>query len=271
MRGLFSAGVLDVFMENGIQFEGMAGISAGAIFGLNFKSHQIGRAIRYNKRFCKDKRYCSLRSLFFTGDLYGVKFCYSELPEKLDVFDTETFAKDPTEFFVGATDASTGKAVYHRLTDGGKRDMRWIRASGSMPLVSRPVRVGKRLLLDGGIADSVPFEFMERQGYDCNVIILTQPDGYFKEPPPHPGVIEFLLRRYPKTAEAMIARSDMYNGQMLGIKQREEEGRALVIRPRESLGISRTENDPSELERVYQEGRRICEERLDEIKEFLGE
>ena len=161
MRGLFSAGVLDVFMENGITFDGIAGISAGAIFGCNFKSHQIGRAIRYNKRFCKDQRYCSIWSLLFTGDLYGVKFCYEMIPNKLDIFDTDAFEKDPAEFYVGATDTKTGKTVYHLCTDGRERDMRWIRASGSMPFVAKAVKIGNRVLLDGGISDSVSYAFLE--------------------------------------------------------------------------------------------------------------
>ncbi len=271
MRGLFSAGVMDVFMENGIRFDGIAGISAGAIFGCNYKSHQIGRAIRYNKRFSKDKRYCSFLSLLLTGDLYGVKFCYDVIPNQLDVFDTETFAKDPAEFFIGATDAGTGKAVYHLCTDGGRRDMRWMRASGSMPLAARPVRLAGRMLLDGGISDSIPFEFMEKRGYNRNVIILTQPEGYFKKPVRHTSLIKLGLRKYPRAAEAMIARSEMYNRQLREIKEREEAGISLVIRPGEALGISRTERDPDELERVYQTGRKVGGERLSEVIRFLTE
>lgn len=269
MLGLFSAGVLDVFMENGIRFDGAIGISAGAVFGCNYKSRQIGRAIRYNKKYGKDKRYCSLRSLLLTGDLYGVKFCYDELPNKLDVFDADTFANDPTEFYVGATDAETGRAVYHRCTDGKRRDMRWIRASGSMPILSRPVKIGGRELLDGGMSDSIPFEFMERHGYNRNVIILTKPDGYRKKPMRGSPLIKLCLRKHKGAAEALLERSKMYNRQLEGVKEREEAGISLVIRPSESLGISRTENDPEKLERVYQTGRRTALEKLPEVIAFL--
>ena len=269
MRGLFSAGVMDIFMENGIRFDGIAGISAGAIFGCNFKSGQIGRAIRYNKRFSHDPRYCSLRSLIFTGDLYGVKFCYEKIPGELDVFDTETFAKDPAAFYVGATDTATGKPVYHLCTDGGRRDMKWIRASGSMPFVSRPVNISGRKLIDGGITDSVPFALMERLGYNRNVIILTRPDGYMKKEGGDSTLLRLALHRYPKVADAMLARGGMYNEQMRQIKKRETEGISLVIRPREDLGISRTERDPDELERVYRLGREVGEERLEAVKSFL--
>ena len=121
MRGMFTCGVLDVFMENGITFDAGAGISAGAVFGCNFKSNQIGRPIRYNKRFCNDKRYCSFWSMIKTGDMYGVQFCYDEIPNKLDVFDREAFAKNPMEFYIGTTDVESGKPVYHLCTDGGCR------------------------------------------------------------------------------------------------------------------------------------------------------
>ena len=141
MRGMFTCGVIDVLMENGARFDGAAGISAGAVFGCNFKSRQIGRAIRYNKKYCADPRFCSFRSLIKTGDMYGADFCYRELPDLLDPFDRETFRTDPMEFYVGATDVSTGKCVYHKCVDGGHTDIQWMRASASMPLVSRPVSV----------------------------------------------------------------------------------------------------------------------------------
>ena len=148
MRGMFTCGVIDVFMEEGITFDGAAGISAGACFGCNFKSRQIGRPIRYNKRYSRDPRYCSLRSLLKTGDLYGADFCYRELPEVLDPFDYGAFAENPMIFYIGATDVDTGKPVYHKCSDGKDLDMQWIRASASMPLVSRTVEIGGRKLLE---------------------------------------------------------------------------------------------------------------------------
>ena len=137
MRGMFTSGVLDVFMENGIEFDGAIGVSAGATFGCNFKSRQIGRAIRYNKRYAHNWRYCSVRSLLSTGDLYGADFCYRELPDVLDPFDRKAFAENSMEFYVGATDVETGECVYHLCMDGGDEDMLWFRASASMPIVSR--------------------------------------------------------------------------------------------------------------------------------------
>lgn len=269
MRGLFTCGVTDVFLENGITFDGAAGISAGAVLGCNFKSHQVGRPLRYNKKYSRDPRYCSFRSLIKTGDLYGEQYCYHELPEVLDPFDNETFEADPMDFYVGASDIETGKAVFHKCTDGLGEDLTWMRASASMPVVSRIVEADGMKMLDGGIVCPVPYEYMESLGYDRNVIILTQPEGYEKKKTKILPLIKIALRRYPAIVDAMAKRHIIYNRQMQEIRERELSGRALVIRPPEALGISRTEKDPDELERVYQIGREVAAARLDEIKEFL--
>ena len=269
MRGMFTCGVLDVFMENDIGFDGAAGISAGAVFGCNFKSKQIGRPVRYNKKYCRDPRYCSVRSLIKTGDLYGVDFCYRELPDVLDPFDRKAFRDNPMEFYMGATDVKTGKCVYHKCTDGGEADIKWMQASASMPMVSKPVSVDGYLLLDGGITDAVPYRYMESIGYNRNVIVLTQPDGYTKKKSSALPMIRLTMRKYPAVVKAMSLRHEMYNRQMEEIKEREQSSSSFVIRPPEPLGISRTEKDPNELERVYQLGRKEAEVALPDIKLFL--
>ena len=238
------------------------------MFGCNIKSRQIGRPIRYNKKYCKDPRYCSIRSLLKTGDLYGVEFCYHELPDVLDPFDQDTFRQNPMAFYVGATDVNTGRVVFHKCSDGGETDIQWMRASSSMPVVSRPVTIGKYTLLDGGIACPVPYRFMEKKGYDRNVIILTQPEGYRKTK--SPSALQAMLRRYPAISRAMGKRHIIYNRQMEQIEERERQGKAIVIRPPEELKIGRTEKDPEELERVYQIGRRSAWEELEKIQKFLS-
>ena len=268
MRGMFTCGVIDVFMRSGITFDGAAGISAGAVFGCNFKSRQIGRPIRYNMRYCRDPRYGGLRSLIRTGDLYGADFCYRELPDELDVFDREAFRQNPMEFYVGATDVGTGKAVYHRCMDGGPEDMLWLRASASMPVVSRPVEIGGALLLDGGIADAVPYAMMEEKGYDRNVIVLTQPSGYRDSPVSR--MIRFMARKYPYIASALSVRHEMYNRQMEEIDEREASGRSLVIRPPRTLEAGYIEKNPLILERVYRVGVQEAERRLDDVRAFLA-
>jgi predicted patatin/cPLA2 family phospholipase len=270
MRGMFSCGVTDVLMEHGVRFDGAAGISAGAVFGCNYKSGQIGRAIRYNKKYCNDWRYCSFRSLFLTGDLYGVEFCYHRLPTELDPFDQAAFIADPMEFYVGTTSCSTGEIVFHKCYDCGPEDLLWMQGSASMPGVSRPVRIGDDCYLDGGVSCPVPYAFLDAQGYDRNVYVLTQPRGYRKEKTKGLAYLRMALRKYPKIMEDLERRHLCYNRQMEEIDAREAAGEILVIRPPEALGISRTEKDPEELERVYQMGRQEAERRLAEIKAFLA-
>ena len=269
MRGLFTCGIIDVLMEEGITFDGAAGISAGAVFGVNFKSEQIGRPLRYNTTYCKDPRYCSLKSLITTRDLYGVDFCYRELPEHLDVFDADAFARNPLEFHIGAVDIESGECVYHKCSDGGQEDSLWMRASASMPLVSRPVEIDGHLYLDGGIVDSVPYHYMKQQGFNRCLVILTQPEGFIKEPNNLIGLMKLFYRKYPKLVEAMEVRHTRYNEQVKEVREDEKEGLAYVLCPESSLNIGRTEKDASQLQRVYQEGRRIAKKHLEEIRDFL--
>ncbi len=269
MRGMFTSGVLDVLMEQNIRFDGAIGVSAGAVFGCNYKSHQIGRALRYNKRFCRDRRYSSVWSLLTTGDLYGVEFCYHEIPEKLDVFDAKTFREDPMEFYVVCTDALTGKPVYRKLSDGGREDIEWMRASASMPIVSRVVKIGKYRLLDGGVADSIPVKYFEEIGYNRNVVILTQPLDYQKEANRILPAARIMLKQYPNVADALADRHIRYNETTAYIREEEQAGRLFVIRPPEALNIGRMEKDPAELERVYQIGRRAAVRSMESLLNFL--
>lgn len=270
MRGMFTAGVLDVIMENGIGFDGAVGVSAGAVFGCNLKSKQIGRAIRYNKRFCKDWRYCSLWSLIFTGDLFGAEMCYEKIPFHYDPFDLKTYRENPMPLYAVMTDADTGKPVYKNLREGSGIDMLYFRGSASMPLASRPVEILGHSYLDGGISDSIPLKFMQRKGYEKNVVILTQPGDYKKEPAGDMRIIGALLRKYPALVRAMARRHIMYNKEVAYVKRCSADGNAFVIQPPESLHINHTEHDPDELQRVYDIGRRTMEEKLDELKEFMG-
>ncbi len=270
MRGMFTCGVFDVFLEEGITFDAAAGISAGAAFGCNFKSGQIGRPIRYNKRYGKDPRYMSFASLLKTGDLYNADFCYRELPDVLDPFDRKAFRENPMAFYIGATDILTGKAVYHLCSDGEETDILWMRASASMPLVSNPVPVDGYLLLDGGITDPVPLEYMQSLPFDRHVVILTQPKGYRKQKTAGMPLMRLMLRKYPRVVKAMEERHKVYNAQMETIDRQEEAGDIFVIRPPQALNIKRTETSPEELERVYQTGRQEALARLDALRDYLG-
>lgn len=273
IRGIFSAGVIDVLMEEGITFDGGIGVSAGAAFGSNYKSGQNRRAIRYNLRFAKDPRYSSIRSLIATGDLFNAQFCYHDIPEKLDPFDWETFRKNPMEFYLVCTDAETGEPVYH-LCDCEKEDewelLEWFRASGSMPMVSRVVEIGGKKLLDGGVSDSIPLKFMEDQGYERNVVILTRPADYIKKPNTMMPVIRFAMRNYPAMVDAMEYRHVMYNSELAYIRKREAGGYAFVIRPARDLDVGRVEHDHMKIRAAYKEGRRMARRLLPDIRRFLA-
>ena len=270
MRGMFTCGVLDVLMENGIDFDGAVGVSAGATFGINIKSRQIGRAVRYNKKYCSDKRYHSIRSLILTGDIYNVPFCYDELPMKLDIWDTKTFRENPMEFYCVATDVKAGGPVYHKCTDGEKEDLKWIQASASMPLVSKLVQIDGGVYLDGGTSDSIPLKFMEDKGYDRILVIETQPGDYIKGPQKFMPLVRCVYRKYPEMVRCMERRHLMYNEEKRYIRDKEKAGEVLVIRPDEPLNISPVEKNPDELERVYQLGREAGTKKLQAIKEYFN-
>ncbi len=269
MRGMFTAGVIDVMMENGIVYDGIVGVSAGAVFGCNYKSGQIGRVIRYNERFCSDKRYCSLWSLLKTGNLYGADFCYRTIPEELDVFDTKAFRENPTVFYVVCTDVETGKPIYKRCDRADGEDLLWMRASASLPFVSTPVEVDGRVLLDGGMSDSIPVRFFEGIGYDKNVVVLTRPRTYVKKKAGLLPVLRRSLRKYPLLARAIEERADVYNETVRYICEKEEKGEIFVIRPEKALDVGKTEKKPEKLRAAYNEGRRTAKEMLPALRAFL--
>lgn len=269
MRGMFTAGVTDVMMENGIRFDGAIGVSAGAVFGCNYKSEQPGRVIRYNKKYCNCKNYCSWESWFRTGDFYNAEFDYVKLPHELDIFDTDTFSRNPMEFHVVVTDAVTGKPVYRRLESGSDDDIQWMRASASMPLLSRIVELDGGYYSDGGTSDSIPVKYFESIGYDRNTVILTQPSDYRKKKNKFLPLLRIALSKYPELIKALAQRHIMYNNTLDYITRAEKEGRILVIRPDLHLNIRAGEKNPGEFERVYQLGRTAAEKKLDEIKTFI--
>lgn len=270
MRGMFTAGVLDVLMEHHLSFDGAIGVSAGAVFGCNYKSGQSGRVIRYNTRFCRDPRYCSIRSLLKTGDLYGADFCYRQIPDELDPFDNDAYLHSPMEFYVTVTDMDTGRPLYHRCDTCDETDLRWMRASASMPLVSQPVEIDGFRLLDGGISDSIPIRYWESIGYQKNVVVLTQPLSYQKEKSHLLPLMRLALREYPHTLTTLENRHCMYNETTAYIRQKEQRGEVFVIRPPEALPIGRVSHNPEKLRTVYGIGRRAAEQALPALLAYLS-
>ena len=270
MRGLFTAGIIDVMMEASIEPDGLIGVSAGAAFGCNYKSRQPGRAIRYNTRFANDPRYSGVWSLIKSGDYFNAEFGYHIVPKEYDVFDDQAFEDNPMAFIVVCTDVETGKAVYQKLDKANFDTYEWIRASASMPLASKVVELDGKKLLDGGVTDSIPLAYAESIGYEQNLVILTQPEGYVKKRTRLMPLMRLGLRKYPKMVEAMNQRHLMYNRELEYVRQAEHEGRCMVIRPDEKLPIGHISHDADEMRRVYNIGRQTGMKHLEQIKLYFS-
>lgn len=271
MRGLFSAGVIDILIENNLLPDGVIGVSAGAAFGCNMKSKQPGRVIRYNKKLAHDWRYASFRSLLTTGDYFGGEYAYHYMPRHLDYFDVETFNNNPMEFWAVCTNVGTGKAVYKRLMEVDNNCLEYIRASASMPIAARIVTVEGKKLLDGGIADSIPLRFFQEQGYDRNLVVLTQPANYVKEPNKLMPLMRLWLRRHPRIIRALEQRHIMYNNQLEYVRQEEKKSNTLVLRPEVTLTIGHLSHNPDDMQATYEHGRKVATKHLEEIKAFFSE
>ena len=268
MRGMYSAGVLDVFIEQGVHVDGIVGVSAGACFGCNLFSGQKGRVLRYNQRFAGDPRNVSLRSWLTTGDIVNKKFAYYVIPTTYDLFDEEAFEAYGGEYWVVVTNVETGEAEYmqmHHLLN----DIEMMRASASMPFCSRMVPIGGKKYLDGGIADSIPVRACLDMGYDKVIVILTQPADYVKGPM-NEKLIRAVYRKYPNLCKTLCDRHNRYNAQAADVAQLERAGKVFVIRPKEALNIRRLEKDPDELARVHQIGLTDGEAAMDALRAYLN-
>ena len=268
LRGLFSAGVIDVLMENDINPDGVIGVSAGAAFGCNITSKQPGRVIRYNKNLAHNWRYASYLSLITTGDYFGGKYAYHHIPLNVDKFDIETFNNNPQEFWAVCTNVGTGKAHYQRIDKIDYTALEYIRASASMPLFAKVVNIEGKKFLDGGVSDSIPLAFFQTQGYEHNIVVTTQPQGYQKQPNRLMPLLRIWLRRYPRMIRAMRERHIMYNDQLAFLEQEALKGNTLVIRPKCKLPIERLCHDPKVMQQTYDLGRQAALERLEELKAF---
>ncbi len=269
MRGIFTCGVLDVLMENCILFDALAGVSAGILFGCNYKSLQPGRGLRYNLLFKDDKRYMSWKSFLETGDYVNTEFAYHTIPTYLDPFDFEAFSKNPMKFYVICTDIVTGKPVYKLIDETTENAMDWFRASASMPIFAKPVELEGHVLLDGGIANSIPLRFLQERGYKKNLVVLTQPKGYRKKPSRVVPLIKLFTRKYPKVAELMKVRHKMYNNEIKYVEQEVEKGTTFTLYPDKPLNIGRIEQNEEKMRSIYAQGRKVAQNNLSKLKSFL--
>lgn len=269
-RGIYTAGVLDTFAENKISFDGIMGVSAGCVHGASFLSGQIGRSIRYTTKYCDNSNYMGIGSLITTGNFFNEKFCYYDLPQILDPFDNDTFDKNQTQFFAVCTDVKTGSAIYHECETLKGEKIKWLQDSASMPLVSKIIKIEDNLLLDGGIADSIPIKKMQELGFEKNIVILTQEAGYRKNPNSLLPIIKLVYKKYPKLIEAIENRHIIYNQQLEFLEEQEKLGNVIIIRPSEKPTASRTEKDKEKILETYNLGKKDALSIIKNIIEYTN-
>ncbi len=271
MKGVYTAGVLDFFLDKEIEFSSCYGVSAGACHLCSFLSKQRGRAYRVSVNYLDNKRYCGSFSLLTTGDLFGTDMCYDLIPNYLDPYDFDAFDQYEGKAYAAVTNIETGEAEYMPLEEM-HRDIIAVRASSSMPLVARNVRIGDGLYLDGGISDSVPIAKSIKDGNRKNVVVLTKETAFRREPADTAqlALIKARYIRYPKVYELMKERHITYNSMLDYLKMQEENGNAFVIRPKKKSGVGRIEKDGKKLEELYREGYRDAEECYMDLLEYLS-
>ncbi len=269
-RGIFTAGVLEVFLEHQIDFGSVWGVSAGSAYGVSYASKQMGRNIEVNG-LIGDRRYCSWNNWMKEGSMFSWDFVYGEVPQHLIPFDYETLKNSPTDFWVGTTNCHTGDAEFFRLNDADKKDFKTIlAASSSLPFIAPMVSHRDSLLMDGGLADSIPVEYALNQGYKKAVVILTQPKGFVKEPQKNRWIFKAYYRKYPKIYELLVSRAQRYNDTINQLTKLEKEGRVFIIRPEKSLEIKRIENNPQKTAAIYHQAIQQTQREIPGLLEWLG-
>lgn len=269
MRGLYTAGILDVFMENNIKIDGIIGVSAGALFGMNYKSKQKGRVLRYNKKYAKNRDYMGFYSLLTTGNIMNEDFCFNRIVNELDPVDFETYRNSPIEFYAVVTNVETGKPEYIKLDDlENKESLEYLRASGSMPFVSKPVIISNKKYLDGGISDSIPIEKIMSMGYDKIIVVLTRPAGYQKKKS-NSMLPKIYYKQYPKFVETIENRYKKYNEEVEKVVELEKQGKVFLIRPSKLIKIKRVEKDCNKIQEMYDLGQKDAIDNLEKLKQYL--
>ena len=268
MRGMFTAGVLDVLLDEQIAVDGAVTVSAGALFGINYPAKQRGRVLRYNLKYLHDKRYMGWHSLFTTGNVVNKAFAFYKLPFTLDPFDQATFAASQIDFWVTLTNIETGEPEYVKITDAFAQ-MEALRATSAMPMVSRVVEIEGKKYLDGGISDSIPLDKAITLGYDKIIVILTRPLDYRKKPSNN-WLFKLFYHNYPKLIERWANRYAEYNQAVEKVIEMEKAGKIFVIRPSESLDISRLEKDLAKVQAMYDLGVKDGQAALSELKDYLA-
>ena len=268
MRGMYTSGVLDVFLDNNIKVDGIIGVSAGVLFGVNYLSKQRGRALRYNKRFAKDKRYMGIRSLIKTGNVINKEFAFEVVPKELDVFDEETYKNSGIPFYATVTNVETGKPEYMEVKDVFEQ-MDVLRATSSMPFVSKMVELDGKPYLDGGISDSIPIDECKKMGYEKIIVVLTRPIEYRKSKPKD-WMAKLKYGKYPNLVNTINNRYKNYNDTVEKIIDMEKRKEIFVIRPSKLVEMKRIEHDENKLQEMYDLGVSDCESLIESLKKYIG-
>ena len=269
MRGVYSSGVLDFFIEKDLFFENNYGVSAGACHLCSYLAKQYKRAFRVNVDYLNDKRYCSVHSLLKTGNLFGAEMLYDIIPNELDLFDYDTYNKNKSNFYVVITDINTGKPEYVKIGDL-KKDIIYVRASSSLPLLAQNVKINDKEYLDGGISDSIPIKKSIADGNKKNVVILTRDSTYRKGKNSLMPIIKLKYKKYPNFVKSMADRYIVYNEILDFIKELEDNGDVFVIRPKNPVNIGRTEKNREKLEALYNDGYNDAKDCYEELLKYLG-
>ena len=268
LRGIYTAGVLDVLMENHIKVDAIIGVSAGALFGVNYLTNQKGRCLKYNLEYCNNKNYMGLYSFITTGNIMNKEFCFHKLIYESYPLDFDAFNKSKTDFYVVVTNIDTGKAEYIKINDLEK-DGEYLRASGSMPIVSIPIEIDSKKYLDGGVSDSIPIEWALHNGYDRIIVVSTRPHNYRKRKSNN-LVTRILLRKYPNLVNTLENRYLEYNRVQDLVDDLESKEKILVLRPSKTVKISRVEKDKKKIQRMYDLGVEDSKSKIKDIKKYLG-
>lgn len=269
MRGIYTAGVLEYFMDQNLYLPYVIGVSAGACFGASYLSRQKGRNKKVNIDYITHPKYLSYKNFIKHRQLFGMDFLFDEIPNKIVPYDFQTFHSSTEEFVITTTDCQTGLPVYYKKADYEQDVLTVIRASSSLPFISPIVEFGGKLLLDGGISDSIPIKKAETDGFKRNIVILTKNDFYKKKKSNIKWMLNRYYSQYPKLVEAVLSRYEMYNKTLEHISEQERNGNIFVLRPSKKLKVGRIERDPKKLEELYLLGINDAKRSFLDLKSWL--
>lgn len=267
MRGMYTAAVLDVLMDEGIKMDAIYATSAGVLFGVNYISGQRGRAIRYNKQYSRDKRYMGIHSLVTSGNIINKDFAFYELPFTIDIFDQEAYLRSETKMIATVTNVHTGGVEYVEIKNVFEQ-MEVLRAASAMPFVSQMVELDGQLYLDGGLSDSIPLKKCQEDGYERIIVVETRPKGYRKSKTSSIPA-KLFYSKYPNLVETINNRYIGYNSILQEIDELDEKGAIVLVRPSKELHLGRIESNPDRLQEMYDLGIEDAKVLLPRIREFI--